>query len=389
MGAKYKAFEYAGDYISSYVITDSSNIGSIANTSNRNSKTNIALATATETADEGENVTITFTNKKTVTQNLKLEKTVTDDKDTNTYMFDIEFANMEENSSFNSTVGKVIADQNGKAELSLYLAGGEEIVFYDIPVGTTYKVKELASSSIASYTLTDSNGLNKIAKASNSNEQARKALTTELETVNQGENVTINFINNTVTQEPDSVEVSLGITKEVKNQNSEILEDCEETFEFELTAMNDTNEQYPVPENTNVQIKGNGIKSLGTITFTKTGSYSYKIVEKSGDNESYEYDSSEYIVTFEVTNPEEPETPENPTNPEEPQNSENTDGESEIKNEEKTEENNDVTTEILQVVRKRILPKTGDFIFVYIILAIASLGGIIIVTIKNRKDKNK
>ena len=39
VGAKYKAFEYAGDYVSSYVIIDSNNLGLIASTSNMNTKT--------------------------------------------------------------------------------------------------------------------------------------------------------------------------------------------------------------------------------------------------------------------------------------------------------------------------------------------------------------
>ena len=56
VGAKYKAFEYAGDFVSSYVITDSNNLGAIASTANSNTKVNTALSTATETADEDENV---------------------------------------------------------------------------------------------------------------------------------------------------------------------------------------------------------------------------------------------------------------------------------------------------------------------------------------------
>jgi hypothetical protein len=234
-------------------------VGLIANTANRNAKTNVALTTATETADEGENVTITFTNKKIVTENLKLTKTVTDEEDENSYMFDIEFGNMEESSSFNSTVGRIIAEEDGKAEVSVNLANGESVEFYEIPVGTTYRVKELVSSSIASYTIIDKNGLNKIEKESDSNTKAKKALSTEIETINQGEDVTINFINNTVVQEPDSVEVGLGVTKNVQNNNGEFVENCADTFDFEIIANNVENkENYPMPEKTNVKINGNG-----------------------------------------------------------------------------------------------------------------------------------
>lgn len=299
VGAKYKAFEYAGDFVSSYVITDSNNIGSIASTANRNIKTNVALSTATETADENENVTITFTNKKIVTENLKLTKMVTDDEDTTSYMFDIEFGNMEGNSSFNSTAGKVIAEENGKAELSVYLAGGEEVVFYDVPVGTTYRVKELASSAIASYTVVDANGGNQIAKSSAGNTKAKKALSTERETVNQGEDVTVTFINDTVNQEPDSVSASLGVTKNVVDKDGEKVENCDETFTFELSTDDETN---PMPEKTSVTVKGNGTASFGTITFSETGTYTYTVVEKAGSNAECQYDNSTYTITYEVTN---------------------------------------------------------------------------------------
>ena len=418
VGAKYKAFEYAGDYVSSYVITDSSNIGSIANTSNRNSKANTSLATATETADEGENVTITFTNKKTVTQNLKLAKTVTDNNDTNTYMFDIEFANMEENSSFNSTAGKVIADQNGKAELSVYLAGGEEVEFYDVPVGTTYRVKELASSAIASYTVVDNNGGNKIAKASDSNTTSRKALSTEIETVNQGEDVTVTFINDTVnlTEEEsaeDSIEVSLGVTKSVVNGDNETIEDCEDTFTFELTA-NDGS--YPMPEGVSrksVTIEGNGTASFGTITFTQTGTYTYTVTEVEGNSGDYTYDTAKYTITYEVINPDgllevtktvkkngfnsnvitftnktdkyeedEPEESTNPENPDKPN-----DEDDNVKKTEESQDDSSVPEKIVKLITQGGLPKTGDFVVGYVVLAIIAIAGIAFVIIRNKKDK--
>lgn len=422
VGAKYKAFEYAGEYISSYVITDSNNKGSIANTANINTKKNTALSTATETADEDENITITFTNKKVVTQNLKLKKKVTNDEDTNSYVFDIEFGNMEENSSFNSTVGKVIAEQNGKSDLSVYLANGEEVEFYDVPVGTTYRVKELASSSIASYTVVDSNGLNKIAKASDSNTTARKALRTELETVNQGEDVTITFINNTVVQEPESVEVSLGVTKNVRDKNDEIIEDCRDSFNFELIANNtnseSSNNNYPMPDNTNLKIIGNGTASFGTITFNKTGTYSYTIKELSGNSDYYEYDEAECIVTFEVTNSEgllevkqtikknefnkdtiefinkvkqDKDNSEKTSNPDETSNKSDNGDKNEqpgnLDSKEQSEENKSTGEKIIEFSTVSVLSKTGDFVVVYVILAVVALGVIIFVIIKNKKDR--
>lgn len=435
VGTKYKAFEYAGDYISSYVITDANNKGLIANTANRNTKTNVAISTATETADEDENVTITFTNKKIVTQNLKLTKTVTDEDDTNSYLFDIEFGNMEEGSSFNSTAGRVIAEQNGKAELSVYLSNEEVVEFYDVPVGTTYRVKELASSSIASYTVIDSNGLNKIAKTSDSNTKAKKALSTEIETVNQGEDVTINFINNTVNQEPDSAKVSLGVTKNVQNKDGKIIEECEDSFDFELTAGNvesganggntQNGEDYPMPEKTNAKIIGNGTASFGEIIFTKTGTYTYKITEKSGNSEDYEYDKSEYIITFEVTNPEglleinqtikkdgfnsdvivftnktdkyEEKEPDSSGNPDEPDeqvkpddNKDSDDNEQEDENKAENEEHKDESKN--KQKENKQFPQTGQTRVVYIIFSVIiviSVAVIVSINYKIRKNNNE
>lgn len=301
VGSKYKVYEHAGEYISSYVITDANDVGLINNTADRNTKENIAISTKLETADEGEDITITFTNEKNVKQNLKLTKEVTDENDKNSYIFTIEFANMEEKTEFNSTVGKVTADSQGKAELTIYLAGGEEAEFYDIPVGTTYKITELASSAIASYKITDKNGTNQIVQQTGANGEAKLDLSTKKETINEGEEAIVTFINDTVNQEPDSVSVSLGITKNVLNIKGEVLEDCEETFTFEVKP---ENEENPMPENKEIKVKGNGTESFGTITFTKTGTYKYKITEKAGELDYYNYDDAEYEIVYEVTNQE-------------------------------------------------------------------------------------
>ena len=324
VGSKYKVFEYAGNYISSYSIIDGNDSGLINSTANINTKENRSLSTAIETADEGEDITITFTNKKSVTQNLKLVKEVTDENDKNSYIFEIVFSNMPEGTSFNSSVGKVTADQYGMAELTIYLAGGEEVEFYNIPVGTKYNVTELASTAITSYTIVDNNGLNKIEKISEANSKPKTALSTELETVNQGEEATITFINDTTNIDEedaqDSVEVTIGVTKIVINENEEVAEDCEDIFAFELKAKDENN---PMPDKSTsddedelsenqqsnseasrvVSIKGNGTASFGTIVFTKTGTYVYTITEIVKDSEDYTYDKTTYTVVYEVTNP--------------------------------------------------------------------------------------
>ncbi len=299
VGSKYKVYEHAGDYISSYVITDNNNVGLINNNTNNNTKVNQDLSTATETADEGEDVVITFTNEKIVTQNLKLTKVVTDENDKNSYMFDIEFSNMKEKSSFNSSVGKITAEPNGKANITIYLAGGDVTEFYDVPVGTKYKITELASGSIASYIVTDENGMNKIVSGSKANTTNKTALSTAEEVVNEGEEVTITFMNDTVNQEPDSTSASIGVSKKVVDDTGKIFENCDDTFTFEITPEDETN---PMPENKTITITGNGEESFGTITFTKVGTYSYKVTEKAGDLNYYSYDDSVYTIVYDVTN---------------------------------------------------------------------------------------
>lgn len=407
VGAKYKVFEYAGDYTSSYSIVDSNNKHLINNTSGMNSKPNKALSTANEIADEGEAITITYSNKKEQVQDLKLVKAVTNDEDTDSYMFEIEFSNMNDGDSFNSSVGKVTADQEGKAELTIYLAGGEEAEFYSIPVGTKYRIKELASSAIASYTIVDSNGLGKIENVSNTNIKPKEALSTELETVNEGEDVTVTFVNDTVSVDPeeakDKVEVSVGVTKIVVNDNEEVLENNEDTFTFELKANDDS---YPMPSNAEARVVGNGTASFGTITFTETGTYTYVITEKAEDDK-YTYDDTIYTVIFEVTKPEgllevsrtvlrngfiggtitftnilKPEPDDEPS---EDDKNDDEDNNKEEKEEHNDESNNDSSKSNTSDSKSKGV-KTGDIVVIYLVnMAIASI--VLVVSIKDKRKR--
>ena len=411
VGARYKVFEYAGEYTSSYSIVDNNNQNKVSNTANLNTKENKSLSTANETADADEDITITFTNKKAVVQDLKLVKQVTSVDDTNSYTFEIVFSNMSEGTSFNSSIGKVTADQDGLAELTVYLAGGEEVEFYNIPVGTKYQVTELASTAIASYVIADSNGMNKIDSASGANTNPKNALSTELETVNQGEEATIAFVNDTTTIDEDdmqdSVETSIGITKIVLDENDKVLDDCSDTFKFELKAKDETS---PIPESTEVTITGNGTGSFGTIKFTETGTYTYTIKEIADETESYVYDDSEYVIVYEVTKPEglleitktvtkngfradaitftnkvyvEPEedTPENPDDKDDKDDTidnDDTDN-NESSSDESNQDNNDNRNESAST-------KTGDVIWIYIADMIAA-GIILVVSIKSKKRR--
>ena len=61
----------------------------------------------------------------------------------------------------------------------------------------------------------------------------------------------------------------------------------------------------PMPEGSNgnsktVQIKGAGEYEFGIIKFTMPGTYKYRIVEEKESNANYEYDNSVYDLTYEV-----------------------------------------------------------------------------------------
>ena len=74
------------------------------------------------------------------------------------------------------------------------------------------------------------------------------------------------------------------------------------TFRFTLTG----SDNAPMPEGSkdgkkSVTITGEGKADFGKITFTKAGTYTYKVTEKLGNESSYNYDSTEYTLTYKVT----------------------------------------------------------------------------------------
>ncbi len=74
-------------------------------------------------------------------------------------------------------------------------------------------------------------------------------------------------------------------------------------FTFILKAEEAEN---PMPEGSDgdtkeMSVKGAGSVEFGDITFTKTGTYVYKISEKDNKEANYTYDKTEYTVTYVVT----------------------------------------------------------------------------------------
>ena len=74
------------------------------------------------------------------------------------------------------------------------------------------------------------------------------------------------------------------------------------TFRFTLTGTDNA----PMPKGSvdgekTVTIAGEGQTDFGKITFTRAGTYAYKVTEELGNEASYNYDSTEYTLTYKVT----------------------------------------------------------------------------------------
>ena len=200
VGTLYQATELAGSYAASYKLTDAAGAGSISSTAGF-AKEGEQLATKQEKAEENEQVTITFDNKLNKTANLQLTKRVLDKDgqvvagDATEYIVDIHLANLAPNAKIYSSIGVIQADASGRAMVSALLSSVKPVTINNLPVGATYYLTEQKSDKIASYVITDSANLGKIKKATGANTKTNQALSTDTETVNEGENVTVSFTN--------------------------------------------------------------------------------------------------------------------------------------------------------------------------------------------------
>lgn len=199
VGSNYQITEEAGAYTAAYNITGN---GEVIQSANQNTKENQQLSTAIETIETGEDGVVTFTNAFRVYQDLKVSKTVigTSEDKSKQFNFEIEFFGMEPNSAFNSDIGRVVADDEGYAIKGFSLIDGEIITFNQVPVGVQYRIKELKNDYLASYDIYNPNNPTNISTADVENFHAtnpttKMDLSTELETVNEGENAEIKFTN--------------------------------------------------------------------------------------------------------------------------------------------------------------------------------------------------
>ena len=160
------------------------------------------LTTSWITAETDLPALVTFTNTRDIRQSLTLKKTVTGGSGDSLedFTFDAELKGFNPNETVRTSIGNPQADDSGTLEMTFSIKAGE-VRFYSIPVGVTYNFTERKSDCIASYELTDAGGVEQFVSQSGANTEIRQALSTGTETVNEGEEVTVNFINTRVSHD--------------------------------------------------------------------------------------------------------------------------------------------------------------------------------------------
>lgn len=197
VGASYKVTEAAGDYISSYFITDSQDTGNIARVTDANTQTGRSLSTAAEYVENNEDITITFTNSKDARQDVVLRKILANASETNVdvFTFTAQISGLAPNETIRTGLGVRSADENGDLSMVFEMSDNDEMIFYKLPVGSTYRFTESGNEWVASYDISNSGTGGSIVSASASNDINYTSLSTETETVNENEIVTVTFTN--------------------------------------------------------------------------------------------------------------------------------------------------------------------------------------------------
>ncbi len=280
VGAVYRISEDEGDYISSYVITDDANKGKIARSRGANSEKNAMLSTASETADEDEQVTVTFTNTLDKRQNLEIKKVVANASPSNTdrFTFNVKLTGLIPNEQImTGTLGVYHADNNGRLTISFALKAGEKMVFYQLPAGAQYIITESGSDYKASYTITDKNGKGNIVSSAGANDEAGHQLSTETETVNEGEEALVIFTNT-------KVQHDMTVTKMVDMTygNLRYVEYSKQEFMFHITFDGlERSETYTIERFSQLYA---GLTTENSFASTQDGTAELDIVLKHGES---------------------------------------------------------------------------------------------------------
>ena len=88
------------------------------------------------------------------------------------------------------------------------------------------------------------------------------------------------------------VSYSPQVTKEITGDTTP----SDKTFTFNIKASKDNPDGAKMPEDTTATVKGAGSTNFNAITFTKAGTYTFKISETKGNDAGYTYDESVYTL---------------------------------------------------------------------------------------------
>lgn len=142
VGTTYQIIELAGNYINSYKI-EGNNQSQIIQSSGNNNTENNDLSTSIEIIEENENNTVTFTNEINKYQDLSLRKhVVSNDNIDKEFEFSIELFDLKANTRYDTSIGRLISDSDGYIQRDITLKNNDIYKFYNLPVGSSYLIKE-------------------------------------------------------------------------------------------------------------------------------------------------------------------------------------------------------------------------------------------------------
>jgi surface protein len=169
--------------------------------------------------------------------NLTLKKTVSENCDTSKeFYISGYFTNLEANKTYIVSDGSsFISNEKGVAFYDAVLCHPEEIVFYSLPIGATYQFTEHENEYIGSVSVRDVADSNQVLKQESTNKESGMTISTNVETIVEGENILVHFHSDTIPLQ------DLIIVKNVKKEtanNQWVDYVTDETFEFTIIFSN-------------------------------------------------------------------------------------------------------------------------------------------------------
>ena len=136
----------ATDFVTSFDARSSN--GSVTSSHKANDESGNDLATNTETNEANETAQFDFLNTTAVKKDLHLTKKVSGSADANEeFEFTITMEGLEPKQVITSNeYGRFVADSDGYIEKTITLKADEELILYDVPSGTKYRVTETNNS---------------------------------------------------------------------------------------------------------------------------------------------------------------------------------------------------------------------------------------------------